>query len=99
MSALENEDSSCGQCGRPVPYSSHSPWWCCEACEIAWRTARYGLTGIAVLPQLPPERPLSVDGYGAVVWDRLSWWPHPRRDAPKADHLNDVASGTEQAAS
>lgn len=69
-------------CGAPVPSDSHSPRYCSYACETQWILELHGESQPSPdVPQAPPEKPLSRDGYGAVAWTPLSWWPGPRKAA------------------
>lgn len=67
-------------CATPIPTDSHSPRYCSYACEAQWLYEFHGESQPSSdVPQAPPEKPLSRDGYGAVAWTELSRWPGPRK--------------------
>lgn len=82
----------CGRCQEEVPQGSHSPWFCCVAYETAWRGERLGEQAPTAVSAQVTGRALSLDGYGAARWSRLSWWPHPadrRREVDGRNALED----------
>jgi hypothetical protein len=74
------------RCATPIPPDSHSPRYCSISCETQAILEVRGETAqpSADFLQAPPEKPLSKDGYGAVAWTELSWWPHPKQQREAA---------------